>query len=243
MKIDPDAPADTRTMGIVHSALRRDLRRATIVLTSGAPPSEDRRRALGEHLVWMMSFLERHHTGEDTGLYPLVQRRNPDAQRLLDAMDAEHQQIHPAMERVEEVARAYAAGTAAAAAELVGAIADLEEVLYPHLKREEEEMMPVVSATITRADWHRWDQEHNIKPIGVSELAATGLWILDGQDPESDAVMSGLVPPLARFVIKRGLGPRYRRRAARLWGGTEAARVPALPADAVGGTDTTEAAR
>lgn len=242
MKIDPDAPADTRTMGIVHSALRRDLRRATIVLTSGEPPSEDRRRALGDHLVWMMAFLERHHTGEDTGLYPLVQRRNPDAQGLLDAMDAEHQQIHPAMERVGRVAQAYAAGTADSA-ELGQAIADLEAVLYPHLKREEEQMMPVVSATLTRADWHRWDQEHNIKPFGVAELAATGLWILDGQDPESDAVMSGLVPPLARFVIKRGFGPGYRRRAARLWGDTAAARVPALSADAVGGTDTTEVAR
>jgi len=74
-------------------------------------------------------------------------------------------------------------------------------------------------------------------------LAATGLWILDGQDPESDAVMSGLVPPLARFVIKRGFGPRYGRRAARLWGGTAAVRVPALSADAVGGTDPTGVAR
>ena len=72
-------------------------------------------------------------------------------------------------------------------------------------------------------------------------MAATGLWILDGQDPESDAVMSWLVPPLARFVIKRGFGPRYGRRAARLWGGTAA--VPALSADAVGGTDPTGVAR
>ena len=37
MKTDPNGPADTRIMGIVHSALRRDLTRTTTALTARSP--------------------------------------------------------------------------------------------------------------------------------------------------------------------------------------------------------------
>jgi hemerythrin-like domain-containing protein len=230
MTKDLNAAPDTRTMAVVHSALRRDLKRARIVLTAPEQPSADRRRALADHLVWMMSFLNRHHTGEDTGLYPEVLRKNPGARELLEGMDAEHQAIHPAMDRLTAVAQAYRPPGTATGADLLGAIEKLEAVLYPHLKREEEEMMPVVAASITAADWQRWDREHNVKGIGFRELAATGLWILDGQDPVSDALIGRSVPPPVRVIIKKGFGPGYRRKSAALWG-TEAARVPALSAD------------
>ena len=38
MKADGGAPADTRTMGIVHSALRRDLERTRVALTTAPYP-------------------------------------------------------------------------------------------------------------------------------------------------------------------------------------------------------------
>ena len=78
MRHDPAGPADTRMMGIVHDALRRDLGRLRAVLT-GAPPGADQRAALGAHLEWMLDFLHEHHHGEDAGLYPLVLAKNPAA--------------------------------------------------------------------------------------------------------------------------------------------------------------------
>ena len=43
------APADTRMMGIVHSALRRDLVRLRLVLGTPAAQEPKRRKALAEH--------------------------------------------------------------------------------------------------------------------------------------------------------------------------------------------------
>ena len=94
---DPNGPADTRTMPIVHNALRRDLARARLVLTTEPFPHTVQRRALAEHLEWMMDFLHHHHESEDNGLYPLVRSKNPDAAALLDTMDADHQAVLPAM--------------------------------------------------------------------------------------------------------------------------------------------------
>ena len=91
-------PADTRMMGIVHSALRRDLVRLRLVLGTPAAKEPRRRKALAEHAIWLMDFLHHHHTGEDEGLYPLVVRRNPDAAALCERMDVDHDTITPAMD-------------------------------------------------------------------------------------------------------------------------------------------------
>ena len=69
MKKDMDGPADTRMMGIVHDALRRDLARARAALAG--PVAPEQRRALAAHVGWMMDFLHEHHRGEDAGLYPI----------------------------------------------------------------------------------------------------------------------------------------------------------------------------
>jgi hemerythrin-like domain-containing protein len=220
--------ADTRTMPIVHSALRRDLTRTRIVLTDSRSLSEERRTALADHLAWMMTFLDDHHTSEDEGLYPMVLDKNPAARELLEDMDADHRLVHPAMEQVADATRALRTPGTIATTDVLAAIDALEAVLYPHLAREEDETMPVVAASITATDWHRWDQEHNIQGRSFRELAATGLWTLDGQDPASHALMRQVVPRPVMFVIHNVFGQRYRRKSARLWGGTRAAVVPAL---------------
>ena len=109
----PHEPADTRSMGIVHSALRRDLRRAHIMLETAPYPAGKRSRTLADHILWMTEFLHMHHTGEDEGLWPLIRSRNPSAGALLDRMDADHKRIGTAAVAVQEAARAYRHGPAA----------------------------------------------------------------------------------------------------------------------------------
>src|ERR1700733_15049831 len=100
MAIAAEAPADTAMMGIVHSALRRDLTRASEAVSANPPPGDKQRQAIAGHLVWMMDFLHRHHAGEDDGLWPLVRQRDPMAGALLDEMDAEHVRIAPELDSV-----------------------------------------------------------------------------------------------------------------------------------------------
>ncbi len=202
---DLDGPADTRMMRIVHTALRSDLARTQVALAELALHADDaRREAVAAHLQWMMTWLHHHHEGEDTGLYPFVRARNAEARALLDEMDADHQRILPAMAEVERAASAYAA-SAGAGDDVVTAVDDLLACLLPHLKREEEEMMPVVAATITDREWRELDQKHNIEPLSKSELAASGLWIIDGLQGEDYEHVTHLVPAVPRFLISRFL--------------------------------------
>ncbi len=219
MKPDPQRPADTTMMGVVHDAYRRDLERARQALTTAPYPEGERREAIAEHVQWLMELLHAHHTGEDDGLWPLVLRRNPDSAAILEIMDADHERIAPAMEGLTEAARDYAeSDTAAARTGLIAALDALSEVVLPHLRREEDEAMPVVSASITAAEWDAWDQEYNVKPKAMRQLAAEGHWIIDGLDPDRYQVAIHLLPPIPRFIMLKAFAPGYRRRATTLWG-------------------------
>ena len=212
-------PADTRMMAIVHNALTRDLRRARGVVAASPAPGDRQREALGRHLLWMMEFLHRHHTGEDNGLWPAVRERNPGAGPLLDSLEEDHARIAPAIEDLVAAATAYSrSADDAVRSRVVAALDALLEVLVPHLDREVAEAMPVVAATLTNAEWEAIEQEHNLDGKTTRELGEEGHWLIEGIDPEGYDVVVHKVPPLLRFVLLHGFGPGYRRRARARWG-------------------------
>lgn len=217
--MDRTAPADTRSMGIVHKALRRDLERARKALTASPPPAHEQRQAIGRHVIWLMDFLHHHHTGEDEALWPVVLRRDPSAAPLLESLEADHARIAPAVESLTAAARSYAATTSdETRAVLVAALDQLTEVLYPHLDREVTEGMPVVSAAITEREWRDVYEAYNLRGKSPLELGVEGHFLLDGLTPEERLVVEHLVPPIPRFLLVHGFGWLYRRQSRQRWG-------------------------
>lgn len=100
---------------------------------------------------------------------------------------------------------------------LLEALDDLIEVLVPHLDREVDEAMPVVSASITNAEWDAVEQEYNIKPKSTRQLATEGHWLIEDADAEDYDVVVHKVPAVLRFVLLHGFGPAYRRQARARW--------------------------
>ena len=211
-------PADTRMMGIVHGALQRDILRAREVATAPPYPHGRQRRALGDHVAWLMDFLHAHHSSEDEGLWPAVREKNPAAGPLLDSLEADHRRIEPAAAVLRSAGERYAASSDDdARADLMAALDDLAAVLFPHLDREVAEAMPVVSATITHGEWRAIEQRYNIKPKSLAQLGFEGHWLLDGIDPAGYDVVVHAVPAVPRFILLHGFARAYRRRQAAVW--------------------------
>jgi len=211
--------ADTTMMGVVHDALRRDLARLQAVLPASPPPDHHRRAAIAGHAEWMMDFLHRHHHGEDEGLWPLVRQRAPQAAALLDRMEADHLLVVPAAGHVSAAAARYRADPGAEARTgLLGTLDALADCLLPHLRAEEDEAMPLVSAVLSDAEWRAWDHQHNVKGKSLQQLAADGHWLMDGLDRTRYQVLIHLVPPPARLLIVKGFARRYRNACALRWG-------------------------
>ena len=217
MKAESSAPADTRMMGIVHSALRRDLSRATEALSRQPVPDDAQRVAIAQHMQALMGFLHLHHSGEDDWLWPTMRRLNPAASEVLDQMDADHVAIAPHMGKVTAAAAAY--GKSATGREsLADALNDLRGTLDPHLRREQDEMMPIVASTLTPGQWDAWEQEYYVKTKSKKDLGLEGHWLIDGGDREVYDHVVGKVNPVLRFVLLHVFGPRYRKACVTRWG-------------------------
>ena len=213
----PDAqPADTRMMNIVHNALRRDIARAQTALTRWPNPDPSQRAAIAKHLTWMMEFLHRHHHIEDDGLYPLVRERVPGAAHILDAMDADHHALIPAIDRLTDTARRYGQNPSART-EVAAALDQLAAVMLPHLQCEETEMMPVAAAAVTKAEWDAIEQATAVKPLKPAELAFTALWLFDEATDEERAVVRSVVPKPVAWAIETFTARSYMRRAWHCW--------------------------
>ncbi|HEY7277510.1 MAG TPA: SRPBCC family protein, partial [Trebonia sp.] len=132
------------------------------------------------------------------------------------AMAADHGAVQAALDAVESAVARYAR-SADRRMDLIAALDALQEVLLPHLRREEDEMMPVVSASITEQQWRDWDQAENVKPLPLRELAFTGNWILDELGPDDRAITEALVPAVPRWIVKNVFGPSYRTAMFRCW--------------------------
>lgn len=213
--------ADTTVMGIVHDALRRDLGRLeTALVALPRPTFLERRRALGAHTAWMMTFLHHHHRGEDEGLWPLVRGRAPDAGTVFERMAAEHAGIAPALTAVAAAAGRLGDGGEPddAREDLLVALQALVAVLLPHLRHEEDDAMPLVASTITDVEWRRWDQRYNVEGKSLRRLAREGHFLMDGLDQARCRVLVHLVPPPARLVIVKGFARGYRTACAARWG-------------------------
>jgi hemerythrin-like domain-containing protein len=215
MAADPGAPADTNMMRIVHTALRRDLGRARATLTMIPPPDDRQRVALARHLVWMMTFIEAHHRSEDLGLYPVVRERDPGAAALIDDMTADHETVAAAVAGLEVAASDYAEHDRRGP--VIVALDGLLEVLTPHLQREEDELMPVVSRVMTRAEWDAIEEAHNLAGKSTAQLGREGHWLIDEATPEDRARVLGLVPVVPRLLLLYGCGPTYRRHKRACW--------------------------
>jgi hemerythrin-like domain-containing protein len=217
MKAERSVPANTQMMGIVHSALRRDLTRAADALSRRPAPDDPQRVAIAQHVQALMVFLHLHHSGEDEWLWPTMRRLNPTASEVLDQMDADHLAITPHMDKVTAAAAVY--GKSATGREaLAEALNDLRGTLDPHLRREENEMMPIVASTLTARQWDGWEREYYVKSKSKKELGLEGHWLIDGGDRAVYDHVVGTVNPVLRFVLLRVFGPSYRKACLTRWG-------------------------
>lgn len=213
--------ADPSLIRSTHAALRRDLVRTRMLVAGGEPGA--RRTVLGEHLVWLVGVLRRHHEAEDA-LGRLVVGHEPAAAPLVATMDAEHGAISPAAGALEEAAREYADG--AGAGSLLDALLDLDAVLVPHLEHEEADLVPIAEECLPPEQWRSWHRDRAAEALGPAQRALEVAWLLDGADARTRAAVLARQPAVPRLL--QGLRRSYARRVRELWAGTPAAAVPAL---------------
>src|SRR5262249_7022193 len=155
---------------------RRDLGRFARALERLAKDDIARAAALTEEWQKLYATLHAHHHAEDTGLFPHLAKEHASVPATIEKLADDHRLIDPVLER----------GNAAFAdlPNVVNAravIAELSELLGPHLALEESELVPFLRAAKsfpppatdaeaeTYAQGFAWAM-HGIAPAVLAEL-------------------------------------------------------------------------
>ena len=157
----PEGPLDMQMMYLMHHAFRRDLDAFAAAVRN--TPVDDRRtwRLLAERWELFAEVLHKHHTAEDGLIWPaLTSLGSAEDVVVLEAMEAEHEEIDPLLEscaagfrrlaqRPDEDARAALAVRVSAA----------RESLRRHLGHEESSAIAIAQRLIDAERWEAIERE------------------------------------------------------------------------------------
>lgn len=213
MKNSPMTDDDLEVMLTIHDAFRRDTARLS---RAAARTRTDDPAAHAALLVGWHGFsaeLHHHHTIEDDHLWPMMRTKladRPDALVVLDAMEAEHSQIDPALAAVEEAFDDRAGGMD----RLADRVDDLVGLLHTHLAHEERETLPLVREVVSQQEWSGITKAV-LPTMTYQQIAHMSPYYLEGASPERVQIMLHELPLPLRLVHRFWWEPRYRR--ARRW--------------------------
>ena len=192
---------DTHEMVLIHRVLRREFGQLPRLFRAAAG-DRARSKVIGAHAREMLTFLHTHHTGEDELLFPLLRERAALDPELIDRMDAQHAQVDDAVTAIDAELPAWTASADAAAGERMAArIEAMMPTLIEHLAEEEQEILPIVSVTLTQSEWDALGK-HGMSAIPLTRrLVILGHITEDTNDAERRRFMKVLPAP-ARVAYK-----------------------------------------
>ncbi|HSZ37374.1 MAG TPA: hemerythrin domain-containing protein [Acidimicrobiales bacterium] len=146
--------ADIRLIQAVHNTFRVGLTRlidATASLDPGALQS-----SVGRYWTFYSVIVDYHHHNEDDEDFPLLARYYPDIQPLADELAADHRQMLDVMKKIDAAVDAFQKTPDAANRDAINAAAiELRELFFPHLDREDAEILPMYAKWIPHDVWEK----------------------------------------------------------------------------------------
>lgn len=121
-------------------------------------------------LDYIVAYPDRwHHPKEDDYLFAAVRRRTPEANGLIDSLEAEHRLGYPMIADLQARLLAFQADAAQAPAfyELAERYVELE---WNHMRKEEDALLPIAERCLTPEDWahiHAAFQENDNPLFGL----------------------------------------------------------------------------
>ncbi len=203
--INTSQASDPWEMALIHSLIRRGFEQAReAVLAPGAPARAD---AVAEYVGFHLDGLEAHHSSEDELLWPVLSERATMSGALVRRMEEQHAGLHDALETTRrELAAWETAPTPERSGALAAALGSLVDRLTEHLTEEERDVVPLIAAHITQAEWDHLGKVAFSKFTPKQRFMAMGEMLAAASPAEADRMLAGLPAPIK--VIWRLVGRR-----------------------------------
>ena len=158
------------------------------------------------------------HSSEDELLWPVLHERCSLSDALIRRMEEQHAGLHDALDTTRRELTAWeVAPTAERSGALATALGTVVDRLAEHLAEEERDVVPLIAAHITQAEWDGMGKVAFRKFTPQQRLIAMGEMLAAASPTEAARMLAGLPAPIK--VIWRLVGRRrYQRFMAELSG-------------------------
>lgn len=191
-------PVDLSMNGMVHRAVLRELDRICDLVDDGNGA------AARQHWDFLSEQLRLHHETEDEYLWSVVRGRTEDPAQIttIDAMEAEHGQLHDALDRCDAD---FAGGGTSLPDSTHADLASLRLLVAAHFAHEEKEGEPILAAHLQPDDLKPFNEANKQSPNAMIVFP----WIADGGTPADQRVYDVLPGPV-RIFLKPLMQRKYR---------------------------------
>jgi hemerythrin-like domain-containing protein len=197
----------THDMVVVHKAFRREFSQASTWVRRVVPGDTAQAGLVYRYLQKLFDTLHHHHEAEDVELWPRLRQRATGQEALLDAMEAQHSGIDPALAEARILGEQWAASADVASREAFADRLDaLQGPLLAHLDQEESDILPLAQQYLTEGEWGLLG-EHAIAHTPKSDLLRNIGGLLEDATPEERDLMLHHIPAVAK-VLYRAVGRR-----------------------------------
>jgi hypothetical protein len=162
---------------------------------------------VGSYYFNVLRLLHGHHDGEDHIIWPRLYERCPDEAAMVQRIAGQHQEVVPLVDAAcLQVQQWSASASTDDGQQLLTTLGHLDEVLTDHLDQEEENVLPLCSKFMTRAEWGE------LPAHGMRTFDADKPWLIMGlireqMTPAQVAAMSaGFPPPVTEMWANFGQG-------------------------------------
>lgn len=187
---------ETGDMRVVHEALLAAFDAAD-ALVAGAGSDAARVATVATFFENVLEFLHVHHEGEDDLLYPRIVQRCTEHSTLLEQIDKEHALLNEPMAAARGAIAAWAADPTPDTGAVVATSLDIVEgTLRPHLRIEEDLVLPIAAAHLSPEEWGELPAHSMQSFSGDKPWLPFGLILEQLDAPQRAAMLSHLPPPV-----------------------------------------------
>jgi hemerythrin-like domain-containing protein len=200
---------------LIHAAVRRDLDRLDAALGRVADGDRGRAEELDRAYANLRLELTHHHEGEDTHIWPMLDRAGVSPE-LLRAMESEHHAMADALaDTSAAMTRFSETGSATDAAAARSSVVRTREVVDQHLSHEEDELEPALQPHLESPEWKA--VEKKLRAVSPGEGGRFFAWLTDGMTDDNRAFLRTQLPAPVVTVLSKVFGRRYTKEIAPVW--------------------------
>ncbi len=202
---------DVHDMVVVHRAFRREFTLVPRLVREVAAGDTARAAVLAGHTRMLLKGLHLHHTSEDELLWPKLLDRCPPDASLVERMEAQHEVVAAAIERLgPALDRWEAEARPAVSLEVATALEEMGAALLEHLDEEERHILPIAARHITQEEWDALG-EHGMAEMERKELPLMFGAGLEEATPEERRHMLAKLPLPIRVLFRLVFQRQYDR--------------------------------